>query len=217
MKITAITAQVKSQNRVNVIVEGVYRFSLDVYQVAELGIRVGKDYSEADLARLEEESAFSKLYGRALEYAMLRPHSVKEVKDYLWRKTLNRKVKNRKTGELKEVKGINQVVADRVLERLVEKRYVDDLTFARWWVENRNVRKGTSFRKLERELRQKGVATSIVQEVFSLSERDEHEELRKIIKKKKSKYTDEKQLIAYLIRLGFPYDDVRSVLSEDSD
>jgi regulatory protein len=43
-----------------------------------------------------------------------------------------------------------------VFERLVEKGYVDDEKFARFWVENRNQTKGASRRKLEAELRAKG-------------------------------------------------------------
>ena len=56
MIITAITAQQKDQNRVNVMVDGVYRFSLDILQVGDLGIKVGKDYTEQELQELEVES-----------------------------------------------------------------------------------------------------------------------------------------------------------------
>lgn len=38
MQITAITAQQKDKNRVNVMVDGKYRFSLDVFQYADLGL-----------------------------------------------------------------------------------------------------------------------------------------------------------------------------------
>ena len=68
MKITAITAQVKDPNRVNIMVDGQYRFSLDIFQLGELAIRVGKEYTESELIELETESTFGKLYGRALQY-----------------------------------------------------------------------------------------------------------------------------------------------------
>ena len=87
MKITAISVQARDKSRVNVSVDGRYRFSLDVLQVAELGIRIGKEYEEAELKALEEESLFGKLYTRALEYCLVRPRSRREVKDYLYRKT----------------------------------------------------------------------------------------------------------------------------------
>lgn len=73
MKITDISLQAKNPDRVNVSVDGKYRFSLDVFQVGDLGIKIGKEYSEEELAELETESQFGKLYAPALEYTMLRP------------------------------------------------------------------------------------------------------------------------------------------------
>ena len=80
MKITGITSQTKNDNRVNVMVDGAYRFSLDIFQLSDLGIRVGKEYTEEELLELESESQFGKLYARTLEYCLMRPHSAKEVR-----------------------------------------------------------------------------------------------------------------------------------------
>ena len=216
MKITSISAQSKNQNRVNVSVDGKYRFSLDVFQVADLGLRVGREYSEEELVRLETESHFGKLYARALEYTMLRPHSGREVRDYLYRKTLTKKrLSNQpnKSGErhLIEIPGVPPEVANRVYERLVNKGYVDDEKFARWWVENRNLRKGSSLRKIAAELRAKGVAVDIAEAVLQNTERNDQDELAKIIAKKRAKYNDQ-QLMAYLARQGFSYDDIKTAL-----
>ena len=87
MKITDISLQTRDKNRVNVSVDGKYRFSLDVFQVGELGIKVGREYTDDELTELEDESQFGKLYARAMEYCLARPRSVKELRDYLWRKT----------------------------------------------------------------------------------------------------------------------------------
>ena len=216
-KITKLSAQQANAQRVNVFVDGVYTLSLDLYQVAEYGIRVGKEYSEQELKELEEESVFGKLYARALEYTMIRPHSEREVRDYLWRKTRDTKVRSKKTGELLTRKGVSEKIANRVLERLVGKGYVDDEKFARFWVENRNQRKGISHRKLEAELRAKGVQDDIVQETMQKYPRDEKGELLKIIEKKSKKYDDENKLIAYLARQGFSYDDIKDALAEADD
>ena len=212
MKITSISPQTQNQNRVNIFVDGKYRFSLDIYQVADLGIRVGNAYTEDELKTLEDESVFGKLYARALEYTMLRPHSAKEVRDYLWRKTRDTTFRSRKTGELQVRSGVSQEIADRVYERLVQKGYINDEIFTRYWVENRNQRKGTSFRKLEAELRAKGVSPEIIQQNIQNSTRDEKSEVQKIIAKKASKYDDEQKLIAYLARQGFAYDLIQEVL-----
>lgn len=215
--ITSLTAQQQNTQRVNVFVDGKYRFSLDVYQVSDLGIRIGKEYSEEELVTLEEESSFGKLYARALEYTLIRPHSAKEIRDYLWRKTRDTKYRSKKTGEITTRPGVSQAVADRVYERLVDKKYIDDESFARYWVENRNQRKGTSLRKLRAELMAKGVSTEHIERAVQNTARDEKDELRKIIAKKASKYDDMQKLMAYLSHQGFSYDDIREALSDSDD
>ena len=61
MRITDISLQAKNPNRVNISVDGKYRFSLDVFQVGELGIKKNNDYSEAEIVGFETESQFGKL------------------------------------------------------------------------------------------------------------------------------------------------------------
>jgi len=207
MKITDVQIQVRNPDRVNVSVDGAYRFSLDIAQVVDLGVKVGRELSEDDLATLEVESQFGKLYARALEYSLMRPHSVREVKDYLWKKTRDRRGK-----EGKLVQGYSPALAERVLNRLQQKSYVDDERFAKWWVENRNVTKGTSLRKLTAELRVKGVSGEIIDAMLSESGRDDQQELAKIVAKKRARYPDEQKLMQYLARQGFDYDAIKQAL-----
>lgn len=214
MKITDISLQAKNPNRVNVSVDGKYRFSFDVFQVGELGLKVGREFSEAELTAFEDESRFGKLYMQAAEYCMLRPHSAKEVRDYLWRKTRDRKVRLRQTGEVVDRAGVSVEITERVFERLVQKGYIDDAKFASWWVENRHLKKGISQRKLYNELLKKGVSSGIINLTLQGTERSEKIELRKIIDKKRSRYDDQQKLIAYLARQGFSYDDIKDALAD---
>ncbi len=196
----------------NVSVEGKYRFSLDIAQVVSLGIKVGREYSEAELTSFESESEFGKLYTRALEYCLMRPHSAREVRDYLWRKTRVTKYKSRTTGEVKEREGVPQDIAERVYEKLVDKGYVDDEKFARFWVENRNITKGSSARKLSAELQAKGVPSEIITDSLQASSREDMSELQKIIAKKQHRYPDRQKLMQYLARQGFRYDDIKEAI-----
>ena len=210
MKITGISAQQKDKNRINIMVDGKYRFSLDIFQYADLGIKVGEEYSEEELLALETESQFGKAYTRALEYCLMRPHSSKEMRDYLYRKTRDTRTK---TGAVK--KGLPTDVANRVFERLVEKNYINDEAFAAYWIENRNLQKGVSRRKLQAELRAKGVDASIVDRLLVESSRTDEDELQKIIAKKRTRYPDNQKLMQYLARQGFGYDDIKQALSVD--
>lgn len=211
MKITAIGIQARDKNRVNVSIDGKYRFSLDVFQLSDLGIRVGNEYSDAELDQLEQESQFGKVYARALEYCSMRLHSAREVRDYLYRKTRSTRTR---TGELRA--GVASEITTRVFDRLVEKGYVDDDKFAHYWIENRSLRKGASKRKLASELLAKGVERSIVERLLSETERTDETELQKIIEKKRSKYPDNQKLMMYLARQGFSYDDIKVALIDES-
>ncbi len=213
--ITDIKQAVKNQNRANIFINGKYRFSLDIFQLAQLNIKVGSKFSKAEIENLEQQSEFGKLYALALNYCLMRPHSKKEISDYLWKKTLKRKLKNRKTGEFYEKKGVSKISVEQVLNRLIEKKYIDDKKFARFWIENRNQRKGSSIKKLKSELFSKGVSSDIIEQVLDESNRNDEDEIQKIISKKAKRYTDEKKLIAYLARQGFSFDEIKKAISKE--
>ena len=208
MKISAITIQARDKNRVNVSVDGKYRLSLDVFQLGDLGIKMGKEYTEAEIIALEEESQFGKLYTRALEYCLMRPHSQKELRDYLYRKTRDTPMK---TGGMR--KGVSVQLTERVFDHLDLKGYISDEKFASFWIENRNLRKGSSKRKLSAELSAKGVDRQIIDKYLLETERDDSTELQKIITKKQPRYTDNQKFMSYLARQGFSYDDIKLALN----
>ena len=215
MKITDISLQARDKNRVNVSVDGEYRFSLDVFQVGELGLKIGREYTDEELSALEGESQFGKLYGRALEYCLARPRSIKEMRDYLWRKTRPTKKRSPKTGEIIERPGVKAEIAERVLARLIEKKYLDDEKFARFWLEHRFLQKGTSVRRLKLELAQKGIDRETIERLISENIRSDDEELKKLIAKKRHKYPDRQKFVAYLARQGFSYDDITRSLADE--
>ena len=188
IKITDIKQGVKNPNRVNVFVNGKYAFSLDVVQVVDLKIKVGMEISEEELAKYKKASEFGKLYQRALEWVLIRPRSEKEVYDYLYRKVYEKK--------------LDKSYINLIIERLKNKKYLDDTKFAEYYVENRFVKKGISKKRLKMELMKKGVSQDIIGEV--LDGRNDEEEILKIIAKKRAKYDDEK-LTQYLCRQGFSY------------
>lgn len=208
MKITSISPQTRNDNRVNISVDGVYRFSLDIFQLVDLSLKVGNEYEESDLVTFEEESQFGKVYGRAQEFCLMRPHSAKEVKDYLYRKTRPSLDKN---GKVKP--GISSEMAQRVFDRLVDKNHINDHKFASYWIENRSLAKGLSRRKMIAELRVKGVDIAIIEQLLMDTERNDIEEIKKIIAKKKTRYPDEKKLIAYLARQGFDYEVIKNAIN----
>lgn len=197
--ITDMKSGVKNPERVNIYVNGVFAFSLDVAQVVDYKLKVGVVLDVARFEELRKASEFGKLYQRALKWVLLRPRSVRETRDYL----------NKKVYEKKLDKGY----VDEVLGRLCDKGYIDDYKFAEFWVQNRFVKKGVSRKRLSMELMRKGISSEVIHEV--LDGRDDEEELRKMVAKKRSRYDDAEKLMAYLVRQGFSYDLVRKVVNED--
>ena len=218
LKISEMRPAVRDPQRVNVYVNGKFEFSLEVTQVVELGVKVGQILDVERLAELRRASEFGKVYQRALEWALARPRSVQEVRDYLRLRQVRRRQLNRQREreEKRPLAEISDEVAGLVAERLVERGYVDDQKFAKFVVENRRERGGVSERKLRMELRQKGVADEIVARVLAERPHDEMAEVRRLVQKKGRRY-DAAGLVKYLMRQGFSYDVVRSVVEEEAE
>ena len=81
--ITDIKEAVRDRDRLNVYIDRKFFCSLALSQVVDLKLKIGKQLNDEDLKSLRRASEFGKLYQRALEYALLRPHSQKEMRDYL--------------------------------------------------------------------------------------------------------------------------------------
>lgn len=197
-KITAIKAAVKTPDRFNIFIDGAFSFSLHASQLVQIGLRLGQEYTEAEIARFKDESTFGKAYARALEYIMRRPRSVKELRDYAWRKQWEAEVTN------------------RVVTRLIEKGFLDDAKFAVAWVRHRALGKPMSERRLKLEMKQKGLSNDIIAEALTSSDTfDELAALRQLIAKKRGRYTDSQKFKVYLARQGFSFDAINEVLSEE--
>ena len=190
-KITNIKQAVKNPERANIFVDGKYEFSLDVTQLLDLKLKVGQEITLAQLSEYKKLSEYGKLYQRTLEWVLSRPRSEKETSDYLYKKIYEKKLDKEYIG--------------KIIEKLEKKTYLNDEAFAKWYVENRFVKKGISKKRLSLELAKKGISREIVERVLKDSGRDEKEEILKIIAKKRARYDDDK-LIQYLGRQGFSYE-----------
>lgn len=225
MKITKIQQQVKRNDRYSIYIDEVYSFSLSDYQLVSSGLHVGKEFTAEELDTFLQESNFGKAYERALNYVMIRPRSEKEIKEYLTRTFLypKPKVYKMKTGETRikkqqvdKEKTIHMI--ERVISRLHEKGYINDASFAKAWINSRQLTKKSSKRKLEQELMVKGVNSEIIQELLQNRQETEQENLKELIAKKSrlTKYQDTVKLTQYFLRQGFSYEDIKDALkSED--
>lgn len=222
LKITKISQQVKRPDRFSVYVNEKYSFSLNEYQLANSGLRSGKVLSKDELENFANESQFGKAYERTLNYVMIRPRSEKEIKDYLTRTFLYPKPKvfTDKSGK-RHIKPQSvdkeqiKLMIERVMQRLSEKGYINDESFAKSWVTSRQLHKTSSIRRLQQELYAKGISSDIISSVLEDSDLDDRNNLKEVIIKKRrlSRYQDNTKLMQYLLRQGFSYEDIKEELS----
>jgi regulatory protein len=161
------------------------------------GIRIGREYDQAELEELQQTAILDKANMRALDYLSRRPRSEWEVRDYLKRKDYD------------------SPTIDTILNKLSEYGYIDDLKFSQAWINSRRMLKPTSLRRLQQELIQKHVSKEVIEAALEEDEGDEASTLKEMIAKKRpqSRYQDDQKLIAYLLRQGFNYGDIKDALS----
>ncbi len=195
MKISDIKEQKNKKDRFSIFLDGEYAFSLSGSDLLDSKLRIGSELDSLTRQNLEKKSADSLLLAKAYDKCLRRPHSEKEIRDYLWKQ---------KTEE---------ELTDHIIGKCYDLKLLNDEDFAIRWVEHRR-RANKSGRFIQNELVQKGIDKSIIEDVLDSDDKDE---LRAMIEKKRSKYPNEKKLIAYLQRQGFSYYDIREALTDEVD
>lgn len=196
MKITDIRQQVKRRDRYSISIEGKYSFSLSESELLNQGLKIGKELTDQELDKVKNDAVIDKGVYRVLDLISRRPRSKWEIEDYL----------KRKNNEPEEI--------TKIVDKLADRGYINDLDFAKRWVENRRLLKATSKRKLRMELRQKRINNETIQKVLDNDQADEQEILKGLIdrKRQQSRYQDDQKLIAYLARQGFNYSDIKDAM-----
>lgn len=197
MVVTDIKQQVKLPDRYSISVDGKFAFGLSESALLDSGLHVGLELSDKQFNDLKKSAGLDKLYGATLRFAAMRPRSRWEISTYL----------QRKSAEPEQ--------SDQIISRLEKTSLVDDLKFAKSWIESRRLIKPTSVRKLRLELRQKQVASDIIDSVLAEDITNDQDTLKQLITKKRNSYPDDIKLMQYLARQGFGYDDIKNAISAD--
>lgn len=119
-------------------------------------------------------------------------------------------------------KGFDEAVIHTTLSGLTRLGYLDDEKFARLWAESRVRFRAFGRRRIDRELREKGIDPSIVREaldgVFTVDKEIDIAEKAAAGKVKGMQRLDRetrrRRLAGFLERKGFPYDVIRDVLKK---
>jgi regulatory protein len=203
VKITSIQPQKNHAERLNVHVDGAFRFALAAEVVLTEHLRVGDEISEARIAELEGSDAAWKAREAALVLLSFRPRTAAELRRRL------------------REKGYAPEVADACVERLGELGMVDDSSFAEMFVRDRVRLRPKGKRILAQELRVRGVegetAQAAIEEVMERENATETDLARQAAVRWRTRPGEDPQsarrrLYAFLARRGFGADAIMPVL-----
>ncbi|MEM8529616.1 MAG: RecX family transcriptional regulator [Chloroflexota bacterium] len=203
--ITSLHAQVNDSQRVNVFINGDFALGISLTTVSREKLYVGKVLSEADYQRLEQTETTEKSLQVGLRLLSARPRSTAEI-----RERLNRE-------------GFTTTSIEQTVERLIELELLDDTTFTRQWIENRQTLRPRGVNALRNELRQKGIQRDIVEAALEDDELigNETERAMTLARSVVHKYrnspnraTFTRRLGGYLQRRGFHFDIIHPVIDQ---
>ena len=201
--ITALTPDPRRPGRFAVVVYGQLAATVSLDEVERLDLRVGREFAEV-AAAVEDDAAATKTYDRAVNMLAARGRSTAELRRLLVRK-----------GEAPQH-------VERALERLLERGYLDDESYARHFARTRAVGAGLSRRRLQQELARKGVdravADTAIREVMASEDLDVEAIIDDVARRKLRALRAEepavrkRRLYAHLARRGYDADAIRGAL-----
>lgn len=159
-----------------------------------------------------EISTYDNLLNAAFRFVSYRPHSEREIVEFL-QKTMKR------------WNVVGDLTIERVVKRLREYGHIDDNKFAIWWITQRNTFRPKGTRAIEYELIKKGVSrvsikealTNISQGEDGISERDM---AKKAILKKIDMWAQlpvieqKKKIYQFLSQRGFSPETISKIIDE---
>lgn len=147
---------------------------------------------------------FQKYYTLSLRFLTYRSRSTKEIQDYLIKKNAPKEIQ------------------DRVITTLTEQKFLDDVVFAKQWIESRSKYRQRGLKVIKMELRRKGITEDIIEDALCRIDGVKEEEMiQRIVEKKIGKYKGRsrqeifEKLGAHLLRRGFEYDDVSRAIDSE--
>lgn len=196
--VTALKAQARDKERVNVYLDGEFAFGLAL--IHAVWLRVGQKLSDEEIAELQAADSLEKAQQRALNLISYRPRSEKEVRLRL------------------KKAGVDEESIQTVVQKLVEAGLLDDKAFSSQWVESR-VRAGLRGKRMIRwELKQKGVGE---QEIASALEGvDDSQTAIEAARRRWPRVVAleprerKRKLMEYLARNGFDYDTISNAVNQ---
>lgn len=192
-KITDIQKQKRNRTRVSIFIDGEFVCGLDEVAAASARLKIGDEITADELKSVMEKSELNSAFERAVGYLSIAPRAKKEIYKYLLDK------------------GYDKAIIMQTIDKLVAYHYIDDYLYAQTYIRSKSKKYG-SFR-ISAELKQKGIAQSVIDELMDDAPEDNITDIaQKYIRSHKS--ADKQKLKRFLAGRGFSWDSINSVVAQ---
>lgn len=154
------------------------------------------------------------LYNKALHFLSFRPRSEKEIRQYLIKK-----IPKPKSQTIIDTK--DQETIEAIIIKLKSYKFVDDIEFARWWIEQRTRIKPRALKFIKFELKQKGITQETIDAVTlddQFQKTSDIDLALKLAQKRIERLRNEtpqkrfEKMFRYLSAKGFDYNTIKQVI-----
>lgn len=212
MKVTDVSAQARS-GRINVYIDGEFWIGLSDRVYAKHAIYPGKELTEDQCDAIFREETLLRVYDRCIAKIARRPHSVKEIRQYIVTYLHKKKKDWFKSLSSTEVKEIFITIPEEVCKKLKKEGVLSDDEFARWWVESRMTYRHKGWNAIKRELAVKGISRDVIEKLKPAEEEERLLVEKAYMKIFKNGRPDYEKAARRLLSRGFSWNQVKSVLN----
>jgi len=182
-------------NKVHLLLDDEYVVTTDINFWLDHYISDGTDISEEDWQNLLIEINYKKALNKCADFLSRREHSVKELRTKLLRT-------------------VDEISADKAINRYIEAGYLDDEHFCESLVDYLYNTKKYSTNHVRQECYKRGISSDIINRVVSDYDIDNVDTIMTLINNKYSSKLEQdngkEKVIASLQRKGFSYSDIKS-------
>lgn len=193
------------RNNVKIYVDSDFLVETDSLIISKFDLFIGKDVSDEIIDELKQKAAFAKAKNDIIRFLSYRPRSEWEIYNKLKKKKYS------------------AITIKDIIFWLKEKNLINDREFSLMWIKDRMASKPLGKLKIKKELRQKGIKDSVIENIinnFFEKEVDELEVAYKLVESKKNNLKlknielKPKNIINMLKNRGFSYNVINNIYDE---
>lgn len=202
----------KNSKKVNIYLDDKYSLSVLQDTIVACDLYKGKQLNKQELESIKKIDAVNMLYTKIISWITIRPRSISEAKEQVAKHLYKSETK------------FTTDIAAEIIEKLISKGYLDDVAFAKWWVQNRVAAGKKSSFEIKNELLQKQIDRHIITNVLeqNVDQTEQLNVIRKMIEKKLrllkykklSEFEIQTKLKFYLSQKGFAWDLINIALQD---